>query len=318
MRVAYLGNFVPEHSTENHIARAFTNNGHELVKFQEGDANRLTDLTFDVKSYDLVAWTRTRDLSNKVGHAAQMRLIYACRRAGVKIIGLHLDLWWNIGREDEILTEPFFRVDALFSADGGHQDRFKWAGVNNIWFPPAISEGEALLGTFRQEYASDIAFVGSHQGYHEEHRHRFELVNWLRSTYGSRVKFWPQPGQHAIRGKDLQDLYASVKVLVGDSCLVPNADGSPMTHYISDRVPETIGRGGFLIHPWVEGVMPDLYVEGTHMDTWGMGNWDILKDKIDYWVENSDLANFVAGTGRLHVLDNHTYEVRIRQVLEAL
>lgn len=313
-----MGNFGPEHSTENHIARAFTNNGHDLSKIQEGDATRLAELTRDVKSYDLVAWTRTRDLSNKVGHAAQMRLIYACRRAGVKIIGLHLDLWWNIGREDEILTEPFFRVDALFSADGGHQDRFEWAGVNHIWFPPAISEGEAVRGNIRNEYVSDIAFVGSHQGYHEEHKHRFALVNWLRDTYGSRVKFWPQPGKHAVRGKDLQDLYASAKVLVGDSCLVPNVDGSPMTHYISDRVPETVGRGGFLLHPRVEGVIPGLYTPGKHLGTWTLWEWGALKDEIDFYLDNDDVRSCIAEEGQAHVLENHTYEVRVRQVLEAL
>lgn len=315
MRVAYLGNFGPEHSTENHIARAFINNGHELIKVQEGEIQSLTDLTNDVKDYDLIAWTRTRDLSNKVGHAAQMRLIYACRRAGVKIIGLHLDLWWGIGREDEVLTEPFFRVDALFSSDGNNQDKFKWAGVNNIWFPPGISEGEAVVGTYRKEYASDIAFVGSHQpGYHSEHTHRPALVNWLRETYGSRIKLWPQPGQHAIRGKDLQDLYASVKVCVGDSCLVGNNPG----FYLSDRTPETLGRRGFLLHPYVKGVHPELYVPGEHLDVWNMWDWDQLKTKIDLYLENEELRKKIAVQGQQHVLKTATYEIKIRGILETL
>ena len=89
--------------------------------------------------------------------------------------------------------------------------------------------------------------------------HRSRLVKWLRKNYDRQVKFWPEPNQHAVRGDDLTDLYASVKVVVGDSCLVPKPDGSPMTHYCSDRIPETLGRGGLLLHPVVEDVTGKLF-----------------------------------------------------------
>jgi hypothetical protein len=322
-RLAYLGNFKPPFATENDYRRAWQTNGHNVRLYQEGDPIILEGLIEELSDYDLVLWTRTPDLAAKNGDK-QWKLLAEARRKGVPVIGLHLDRWWGLDRQYMIAEDPFFRVDLLLTADGGHQKWWEEAGINHEWVPPAVSEDWCQPGEFREEYASEIAFVGGWQGgYHKEAKHRHELVNFLDKTYGDRVRFWPRRGEHAIRGTELTDLYWSTKAVVGDSCLVPKQDGTPMSHYCSDRIPETLGRGGILMHPYVEGI-DELFEKYL---PWSLGDWDELREGIDIILEVWDKDSWTCSDGKVDtyrreqiewVKQNHTYEVRVPQILSLL
>lgn len=325
-RVIYIGNFVPEHSTENHVLQALQANGHHVMALQEDDvdswryvASRVHSSVIATNDHpEVVMWTRTKSLSDQIDDGLKRAVLHACYLARVPTVGYHLDRWWGLARESEILAgDPFFQVAALVTADGGHDKEWADAGVNHLWMPPGVSEFECVPGTFDEAYASDIAFVGSWQGgYHHEWPHRDQLVGWLMATYGDRCRFWPQQGQPAVRGPALRDLYASVKVVVGDSCLVPNRDGSPVARYWSDRVPETLGRGGVLVHPWVEG-MP--FIGGAHLFYWQLGDWDTLRSLIDYAVEMSDESRaLIRETARQRILNGDTYTVGMRELWDHL
>lgn len=327
MRVAYIGNFEPPHSTENHVARAIEANQHSVVRLQEQsfgwDPKRVPTRT------DFVLWTHTHGLAPQKTHKRQFHFLEAMRRRGVPTVSYHLDRYWDLYRETQIYgsgKEPFFSTDLMCSADGGNEQRWLDVGVNHAWFAPGVSEPECALGTVRQEFVSDIAFVGSWQGvthsdgvyggYHPESTHRHRLLAWLRDTYGDRCRFWPERGQPAVRNEALRDLYASAKILVGDSCFSGDPRGH---HYCSDRVPETIGRGGFLVHPDTPGVTDGtLYTSGEHLATWEAGEWAQLQSTIDHYLTHEDERREIATRGRAHVLEAHTYEVRMRQLVELL
>lgn len=316
MRVAYIGNLgegSAPHSTENHVARALEHNGHEVLAFHEQrfdwNPSRIPDVGF-------VLWTHTHGFAPERAHKLQARFLDALRLRDVPTVGYHLDRWWDLRREHQ-LTEPFFRCSLVCTADGGNQDRFAERGIEHVWFPPGVSLAECEPGAYRPELASDVAFVGSWAGgYHQESQHRYELIDWLRSTYGDRCRFWPAPGEHAVRGDALRDLYASVKVLVGDSCLVGTGKNRA---YISDRIPETLGRGGVLVHPYVEGVTDGtLYEDGEHLVTWNAGYWSELRTHIDWLLEDDGARTRIAKAGREHVLAEHTYERRMEQLVALL
>lgn len=239
-------------------------------------------------------------------------MLTLAQKVGVPTVALHLDRWWGLDREHLVWEEPFFRCQYVLTADGGHQTQFESIGINHVWLPPAVSHAETELGTMTEEYRGRIAFVGSWQaGYHAEWTHRPELVAWLRNNYPD-TKFWPRPNQHSIRGEALRNLYASTDIVIGDSCLVRNA-----THYWSDRIPETVGRGGFLIHPHVEGI-EDHFTVGDHLWTWDVGDWDGLKQSIESALASPDAVADVREEGRQHVRTHHTYERRVSQILEVI
>jgi hypothetical protein len=313
---AYIGNVGPDsapHSTENHIARALEANGVMVRPVHEQRFAWSEQLIGD--DVDLVLWTHTHGFAPEKTHGAQRRFLDSMRARGIPTVGVHLDRWWDLNREHQIREEPFFRCDLVATADGGNQERFEAEGINHVWFPPGVSQAECVPGTYRAHLASEMAFVGSWAGgYHRESGHRYELVQWLKDIYGERCRFWPEMGQPAVRGEPLRDLYASVKVLVGDSCLV----GTGLNEkYLSDRVPETIGRSGLLVHPYVDGVTDGtLYESGQHLLTWTAGDWDELRYQIDRGI-HEDLG-WVSRAGRKHVLATATYEVRMRDLLADL
>lgn len=314
MIIAYVGNFDPTHSTENEVAKAAEACGHEVRRLQENRAETWTDSSL-LAGVDLLLWTRTGwDWPAATGWTweeatgRQHGVLAFCRARGIPTAGIHLDRWWGLDREGQVRDEPFFGVDLLATADGGHDEQWAAAGVNHRWLPPGVSEFECGGGTFNRRLASDVAFVGSWRpGYHAEWTHRPELVAFLRRTYGNRCRFWGGPGR-SMRGRPLRDLYASTKVNVGDSCLAGGA-----THYWSDRIPETLGRGGFLLHPHVEGI-EDHFVDGQHLRLWPLGDWGELRRLIDHYVAHDDERRRIAEAGRAHVLANHTYTVRVRQL----
>lgn len=328
MPIAFVGNFQPEHSTENELLRALTNNGEEVICYQEGSEAALhtlieTHLNAPLdEPIDFVLWTRTGGLA-KPHEALYWEILTRAHRMHTPVIGYHLDRWWGLkehGREAEIRTDPYFAVDLLVTADGGHDDYWDHIGVSHLWMPPGVSRRHCRPGEPRDHFRSKVAFVGSWQpGYHSEWSHRSDLVRFLRKTYGRDVEFWPKKGQHAVRGSDLNDLYWSTDVVVGDSCLVPRPDGTPMTRYCSDRVPETMGRGGNLLHPLVEGINGTVddpfWIAG--LPTWELGNFDDLKRTIDELLDESAedrMDRRIAGI--THVAQQHTYENRMADLCD--
>lgn len=101
--------------------------------------------------------------------------------------------------------------------------------------------GEKRCGRYKT--APDVAFTGSLYG------ERYDWAKRLSERFKSQFKAY-----NDIFNDDLADLCASVKIFVAPK--FPSDD-----YYWSNRVYEIIGRGGFLIHPYCEGLkeeFPDL------------------------------------------------------------
>lgn len=321
MIVAYIGNFGPKHSTENHVARAFTKRGHQVYMFQEDDPMSWTRLRRWAErgwptgslseAPDFVLRTRTWERPEFRAHDT----VAALRSAGVPTIAFHLDRWFGLNREHEVAEQAMFQCDLVVTADGGHQAEFEAAGVRHRWLPPAVSERECLrtVEAPRSDLDGKIVFVGSTGGYHDEWPWRMDLVQWLRATFGSDFVEIPGPGQPAIRGQGLVDIYAANAVFVGDSCLAGGA-----TRYWSDRVPETLGRRGLLVHPRVEGIEEHFNINpGGHFVPFEVGDFADLSVAIDEarGMLAADGARRVREAAHQHVLAHHTYEVRVDQLL---
>lgn len=324
VRILQIGNLIPPHSTENHLKEAMEALGHQVAVLQEDDALRWESITNLVRTAanrdrlpEVVIWTRTKSLTERVPIELRRALCREMAEEGIPVFGVHLDRWWGLARESDLTSgDPYFSdLTILFTADGGHDDKWAGIGVNHKWFQPAVSHVEAnRVGEFRQELCSPIAFVGSWQDYHPEWARRRELIEWLQRKYPNRLRLWPKLGQPGIRGQELCDLYESSCIVVGDSCLVPRRDGTPIKRYISDRVPETIGRGAFLLHPRVEGVTDgSSYAEGKHLDCYD--SLDELDHKISHYLANDDERLRIARAGQEHVRANHLYIHRMREVL---
>lgn len=303
-----MGNFGPSWSTENHIGRSLEAIGCDLVRIQE-ETSVWKDVPERSAGCNLVLWTRTFGLDRDLD--AQTEALSRLRDRGTPTATWHLDKWWDLPREDQIGTEPFFTCDHVFTADGGNDERWRAAGVNHHWMPPGVVADECVIGAFSPMYRVDVAFVGNWNGsYHPEWKHRAELITFLRRAYAGRFRCWPRGAQ--VRGLELSNLYATAKVVVGDSCMVAGTG-----YYWSDRIPETLGRGGFLLHPDTAG-LSDHYAIGEHLDTWPLGDWSALRGKIDHYLRDLPERNRIRSAGYTHVKESQTYAHKARQVLATI
>ena len=306
MNVAYVGNFEPPHSTENDVRSALVNTGNTVTPLQEQSVS-WPGLPARVKDHDLLLWTRTPGLDSDT--LEQQR--NALDRITIPKVCYHLDLFWGLtarnDREAWVREHPYFQsTDIVFSTDGGHDDLWEGAGVEHVWFPPAVAQHHTETeGKRSSQFKAQIGFVGSWKDYHPEWTHRRQLVTWTQQRYRQRFRAW----QGNVRGQDLADLYATVLVLLGDSCMLG-------PKYWSDRIPETLGRGGFLLHADTPGLR-DHYPEGT-LVTWPLGDFKELRFLLDHYLQHGDERDAIAQAGRQHVKNHHTYELRMGRMVETL
>lgn len=302
MRIAYLGAFAHTWATEAHVARDAETLGHTVSRITSTDP---AVIEAECATADLVVCHRT-GLPPAVAGVWERLASY-----GVTTASYHLDLYVGLQRERQILTDPFWRTHTVFTADGDPHTTTKLAalGVNHKWLPAAVVSDETDPGELDSRYDYDVVFVGAKR-YHPEWPARPQLIDFLARRYGSRFRLFDH--HPPTRGQDLNDLYATARVVVGDTLCLPGH-----TRFWSDRYYETIGRGGFLIAPWVPGI-ESHFGDHEHLVYYPIGDHEALAVEIDYYLDHQSAARTIADTGREHTKQWHTYRNRVQQLLAYL
>ncbi len=314
IRVGYIGNFRHPHCTEVAVAAAFADAGCTVERIQQEHAD---PEQMRAGRFDLVVYTRTH---NRTALDDRWTDLWRdLERHGTVTVSVHLDRFWDLERERLIHAhDPLFTTGWVFTADGGNHDRWLRAGVNHRWMPPA-----ADARTVRRHigpdprFQHDIVFVGSGAGYHPEYPERQDLLAFLRRAYGRRFVHYGVGGRPPLRGLDLHRLYASARVVVGDSCFANRRPYGFADRYWSDRIPETLGRAGMLIHPYVSGMQP-YFVDRVHLWLHDPQNWDELTEAIDSLLDAPQKRDRIRRAGRAHVLAAHTWSHRVAQILQTV
>lgn len=314
LKIAYVGNFTQRHCTEVHLAATLELLGHEVERIQENDT-RQDDFTerCETSPWDMFLFTRTWNCLVTLDH-----LDILSRRA-IPSVSYHLDLYVGLKREDGLDDDPFWRTDYVFSPDGDplSQIVFETKGINHFYMRPGVFKPECEMLTV--PFENDVCFVGGgertggkNEYGHSEWPYRGQLLSWLEDTYGERYDKYGYPHE-TVRNERLNYVYASHKVAVGDSlCL--NFDHP---YYWSDRAYETIGRGGFLIHPRIKG-MDEEFIDGEHLRFYDYGDFEQLQFLIDWYLEHDAQREAIRNQGHEFVKENATYTNRLTRMLEII
>ena len=302
-RVLYIGNFAPPFSTENHVAASLRELGVQVVQAQE-NALSVEALDRMARDVDLLLYTKTWGLRGP----GALRWI---TDLPIPTVSYHLDLYAGLPRGRDLRNDPFWRTTHVFTPDGGSEDFFRAQGIRHHYLRAGVYGAECHLAEPDPGRAADVCFVGSSE-YHPEWPYRRRLLDFLRETYGRRFVKHGSP-ESCVRGEDLNRLYASVKVVVGDSlCL-----GFDHPYYWSDRIYETLGRGGFLIHPYIFGLEQEL-VDREHVVYYPFGDLGALRRLIDHYLVHDDEREAIRKRGHAAVKASCTYVHRARQMLGVL
>ena len=307
MRIAILGNFSVPYTTEQHHAQALTDLGHDITALQEGSTTAAR-LVAAARTADLLVWIHTHGWDTPGGILGALREL---RRANTPTIAYHLDLWRGLGRERELTGgHPYLSgVQDFFTVDPGMADWFnQHTQVRGHYLTAAVAHRECWIAPAPKRDL-DVVFVGSHR-YHPEWSYRNHLLLRLTERYGER--FHVIPGARGqVRGSALNRLYGRTKVVVGDT-LCPGFD---YPGYWSDRVYETLGRGGFLVHPRVAG-MEQQFTDGTHLSYYDYNDFTGLFERIDHYLTHDSERETIRAHGHAEVHANHTYLQRWQTILD--
>ena len=88
-------------------------------------------------------------------------------------------------------------------------------------------------------------------------------------------------------------------------------------YYWSDRVYETIGRGGMLIMPKIKG-LEEEFRDAETIAFFEYNNWDQLKSTIDFYLENDSKREAIRHDGQEWVKKNATYTNRLRDLINTI
>jgi spore maturation protein CgeB len=295
------------------------------------EKNKITVHTFDPSaqenSYDA--------LMEAVKLSAPQMLLY------IKDYGLKPEWLQEIKKKGIILVQwyidpvipdwlpPFAKVsDVFFTMSEGLVDDFKRLGVKNVFwlsqaFEPDFFNIKEITKEDIETYSPDIAFVGN-LGSKEQYLSRRDSLTKVIDA-GFKLKWWgPKIPRklstipvilgklgRAYGGKFVWfEEYAKVVKL---SKIFLAFDSRPQIRKsMSARMYTAVGCGAFYMCRHVEGI-EDILVPGKEIVTFRTENEMI--DMIRYYLKNNEARMKIAGAGTKRVLQEHTYELRVRQLL---
>lgn len=305
INIGFIGNFIPSFSTENERKKAFEELGHTVICFQENQTKSI-DLLEAMPNLDMLIYSHTHDPSYVI---KDLKKVFAIFKANnIPTMSAHLDRWLWLNREKDMGHEATWFTEYIFMADCSPEaiEKYDELGLNWHYLPPAVAKDQCYITEpDYNRFPHKIIFTGS-KGYHPEYPYRSQMIDFLARTYGDKFGHYGNDGIRVVREKDLNVLYASSKIVIGDSCF------GGRINYISDRLTEVTGRGGFIITPSIETLkIPSIA-------TYDHPNLQDLKEKIDYYLINQEEREKTKEEVYQYVKKNHTYTNRAEQIINVV
>lgn len=293
MKIAIIGKFAKLYD-EEYIARSFEALGHEILRLP--DNYGLRPIFERIKAFkpELVMFTKLEVPEDG------LMFIKLMREAKIATVCWLFDLYWGYPREHRIASQACFRADYVFTTDGGNQEKWQKAHINHQCVRQGIYKDECFMVPLDNPHG--VVFVG---GSNPVYPQRQKFVSFIEKSYQD-FRWFGKKFTDELRGTKLNDLYSTAKIVVGDSVYSPN--------YWSNRVVETLGRGGFLIHQDV----PGLTDEFPHIVTYRKGEYGDLRKKIDYYLNHEKERLQIVKKNFEWVKQNYTMEKKCAELLKKL
>lgn len=289
MKIIYLGNFENPFSdtTEKHIKYALEEEGHEVITIDENDFS--TEKILSIESPDLFLFHKG-GFPDRVDLPDLVELLnrLACKKA-----------YWYFDKvyQDRVVwaesITPFVDYAVLTDESWVRTRNYK----NTHILRQGISTQDNELGK-KADTVNEIVFTGSIYG------ERALFVKALKELYGPRFRV-----VNDAFGRRLYDLAASTKVFVAPKYPQDN-------FYWSNRIYQILGSGGFLIHPKLDGLADEGFIDGENIVLYRNGRE--LREKIDYYLEHDDEREKIRKAGHKHVTENYTYSKRVKDFLDII
>lgn len=196
---------------------------------------------------------------------------------------------------------------------------YKEKGLQNVYhLPSAVNTSLFSRAFIRKRY--DISFLGTHSAYRESILSQLEVnglhifgPGWQKnsSIAGSQKNNTVNDTQRHPRafGKHANLVFNQSKINFN----IHNWFGKG--HAMNQRLYEVPAAGGFLLTDWVEEI-DQYFEEDKHVVCWR--TVEEMNEKAKFYLINDRPRNAIAEAGYEHVLEHHSYDARIKDLLKII
>lgn len=223
----------------------------------------------------------------------------------------NFNIMWNISHPDLVSVEEYNKYDYVFIASE------IWAkDLKSKLKPPVESllqctDSELFYPDYSEEYQHDLLFVGNSRKVLRKILKDLLPTQHDLAVYG---KGWEQlidkkylKGEY-IPNSQLRKAYSSCKILLND-----HWDDMRDKGFLSNRLFDGFAAGAFIISDEINGTKE---IFGDSLIKYN--NPDELRELLDYYLYNEEERERLANNSRNIVLNNHTFEKRVKKILEII
>jgi spore maturation protein CgeB len=296
----------------------FEKNGHEVIPFDPGTVDNSGSKIFErvrENKPDFILHTKDELRAETFQELRQFARVI---------------MWYP----DPVIPEwlpPYVKAsDIFFTMSEGLVEEFRKLNRNVFWlsqaFEPSFFEAKEISSDDKTRYSADVTFVGN-LGSKKQYLSRRAALEKVIDA-GFKFKWWgpkiPRKlstiplmfgkigrayGGKFVWGKD----YAKVARL---SKIFLAFDSMPyIRKSMSARMYTAVGCGAFYMCQHVAGI-EDILTPGREIVTFRSD--DEMIDMIRYYLSRDEERRSISEAGKLRVLNDHTYEVRCRQMIEIM
>lgn len=179
-------------------------------------------------------------------------------------------------------------------------------------------ENDKELYRFPEKADADYAGVISHSvvGMKVAEQERIRLLSALSELFdvnlytGSDSAMMPK-----VHNCGRVQTYSEMPIVFHESKINLNMTAKPIQKGLPLRVFDVLACGGFLITNYQEQ-LPEVFEIGKDLEIYTSA--EELAEKIDFYLKHDDLRQEIARNGYEKVKNNHTYRIRIKQMLDVL
>ncbi len=248
------------------------------------------------------------------------RLYMSAKKAGVPVVGIDRDAPWHMGLRRRRLA--FFRLLRPLDIYATHtlQPTWRFAPVvhyhaNAVWASQFNLHGQSLADMRNEDfYRYDVSFVGNMDGKrYKEHADRqrfFEALKPRLEALGLRVLFRTSGGMTEQEQIDVIQR-SKINLSYRSSC----DHGGIMSWGLPERCYGVPARGGFLLTDTREHAKDDFDLRSEWA---GYTDFEDCITQIQYWLAHFEQARDVAEAAHRRVMGQHTYEDRVRKLMDVV
>ncbi|GAB6182655.1 CgeB family protein [Thermodesulfovibrio hydrogeniphilus] len=226
---------------------------------------------------------------------------------------------------------PYVKVtDVLFTMSEGLIEEFKKYNPKTFWltqaFEPDLFRISKITDDDIKNFSCDVTHIGNLGSKAQYLIRRQYLKRIIRE--GFKLKWWGPPlprkistiplllsnlnrayGGRMLWGEDYAKACILSKIYLG-------VDSMPhIKKSMSDRLYKSMGCGAFYLCRYVNGI-EEMFKIGEELETFN--DKEEMIDKIRFYIKNETLRKKIAEKGKEKILKEHTYEIRIKQMMEIL